>query len=137
MKPENWVWMPHPAHFIASSDCKFFLSTYVGKFIVSTVGEYLPDSEVRAIFAQVRGIKIEGKGDYARADYMKKIGYEPFGIGDDSFYESMVFRAMKHPDPSCCPWRINVRESMEQDRYSTPEEAQKGHLHLCRKYSKL
>jgi hypothetical protein len=39
----NWVWMRHPAHFIGAGDCQFFLATYVGTYIVSTVGERLSD----------------------------------------------------------------------------------------------
>ena len=37
---EDWVWMPHPAHFIGARECMFRLATEVGGFIVSTVGQW-------------------------------------------------------------------------------------------------
>lgn len=44
-EPQDWIWMPHPGHFIAADACMFRLCTYVGGFIVSTVGDY-KDGEV-------------------------------------------------------------------------------------------
>ena len=35
----KWVWMPHPGHFMLGDECKFRMTTYVGKYLVSTVGE--------------------------------------------------------------------------------------------------
>lgn len=57
MKKEDWIWMPHPAHFICSDHCRFVLATYVGGYIVSTVGEHVPDSATREIIAESRGVK--------------------------------------------------------------------------------
>lgn len=124
--------MPHPAHFICSNYCRFKLATYVGKYIVSTVGEYVPDETAREIIAESRKIKLEGKGDYRLADYMKKIGYED--IGCDRKYETIVFKARKSKN-KCCPWEIVVEEDMDFDGYNTPEDAYKGHLKLCKKWS--
>jgi len=56
----KWIWMPHAGHLIVSSDCRFHLNTYVGGYIVSTVGEYFPDEGVREIFAESRGVNLEG-----------------------------------------------------------------------------
>ena len=105
MDKTKWIWMPHPGHLIVARDCKFSLNTYVGKYIVSTVGEYLPDYQVREIFAESRGITLVGKGEARLADYMKKIGYET--IGSDRKYETMVFHAKKSDD-KCCPFRMNI-----------------------------
>jgi len=133
MKKENWIWMPHAGHLIVGNDCRFVLNTYVGGYIVSTVGEYLPDFPVREIFAESKKITLEGRGDARRADYMKKIGYEE--IGCDRLYETMVFKAMKTKD-GCCPWRIASGENQDMEGYNDPEEARKGHLKMCNKWSK-
>lgn len=135
--PNKWVWMPHPAHFICAKDCKFHLATYVGKYIVSTVGEYWPDSKVREIFADVRGKKIKGNGDDWDRDYIKQMGQNGFTeIGANRLYETMVFKAVKAKEKSCCPYRIIV-EGGELDfaGYNDPLEAYKGHLKLCKKWS--
>lgn len=139
-KKDKWLWMPHPAHFICARDCKFFLATKVGKYIISTVGEYFPDSRVRAIFAECRGIKIEGKGDEYDYNYMKKIGFEELHA-DKTFYETMVFKAVKVPKNdkrSCesCPFRIDVQKCFDEVHYKTSAEAMKGHYKLCAKFSK-
>jgi len=101
----DWIWMPHPGHFICSYACRFVLNTYVNGYIVSTVGEYFPDSRVREIMANCRNVKIEGQGDTWDANYLKKIGYEE--IGANRKYESMVFKAAKAKD-KCCPYRAVV-----------------------------
>lgn len=125
--------MPHPGHFICSDNCKFHLFTYVGKYMVSTVGELFFDSAVREITAESRGIKLEGKGDYRKHDYMKKIGYEEIGCGRK--YETMVFRAVKSKD-KCCPYTAKSWDSIDFNGYNTPEDATQGHYKLCKKWSK-
>ena len=98
MKKENWIWMPHPAHFICSDRCKFVLATYVGKYIVSTVGEMWSERIVREIHADVHNLKwlLENKhlkGDSFDFAYFKKFGYQEIGAG--RLYETMVFKARK------------------------------------------
>jgi len=132
---DKWIWMPHPAHFICAEDCKFFLATKIGKYIVSTVGEYFPDAPIREIFAESRKIKLEGMGDARRADYMKKIGFEKIGFG--RLYETMVFIARKSPECNVCPFVIASSSYVDFYGYKTPEEAYKGHMKLCNKYSKI
>lgn len=134
MSKEDWIWMPHAAHFIGANYCRFHMSTKVGKVIVSTVGEYFPDHEVREIFAKTRGIMLKGKGDEREYDYMRKIGYED--IGCDRKYETMVFYA----DPAehiCCPWRVRVTGGeLDLLGYNDPGDAYLGHMELCRKWDK-
>jgi len=137
MKKSDWKWMPHPAHFICSKDCKFFLATEVGGYIVSTVGEYWPDSKIREIFARSRGIKIAGIGDSWDAEYMEKIGFEEFGHGG-YLYETMVFKSAKMPKNGCdsCAFKIESGKNIDLDRYKTGNEARKGHYDLCRKWAR-
>lgn len=133
MKKADWIWMPHPGHFICARDCRFFLNTLVGNFIVSTVGEYLPDAPIREILASSRKIKLEGMGDRRRADYMEKIGYEEIGL--DRKYETMVFLAEK-TEHECCPYRAASGHDLDFAGYNDPGEAYKGHLELCEKWSR-
>lgn len=138
MGKDRWVWMPHPAHFICAFDCRFHLATYVGKYIVSTVGELFPDAGVREINASLAGIELQGKGDERKRDYIKRIGYET--IGHDRKYETMVFKAAKRfakgPDHDCCLWEIKSGENIDMLGYNTPAEAYAGHMRLCKKWSK-
>lgn len=133
MDKSRWVWMPHPGHFICSQNCKFILNTYVGKYIVSTVGEYVPDSSVREILAESREITLVGKGDARLADYMEKVGYETVGL--DRKYETMVFHA-KESDDKCCPFRMKSSGDIDFAGYNESEEAFKGHYKMCLKWSK-
>lgn len=135
MSKENWVWMPHVGHLIVGRYCQFHLTTYVNGYIVSTVGEYLPDYRVRKIIAESRGISIEGIGDDFDRDYMKKIGFEE--IGHNRLYETMVFHAYKTNKNSCCPYSVNDWCEIDMDSYNKPEDAYDGHLKMCEKYSQI
>lgn len=133
----NLIYMPHPGHLCVSRDCKFFLNTCVNqKWIVSTVGEYLPSDEVREIFATTRGVILEGKGDYRLYDYLKKIGYENIGFGRK--YETMVFEAARVDDPTtCCQWRMADGREKDSAGYNEPSEAYKGHMAMIQKWRTL
>jgi hypothetical protein len=131
----EWVWMPHAAHFICGSDCRFHLATYVNGYIVSTVGEYLPASQVREILAGSRGVILEGKGDAREADYMRKVGFEK--IGCDRLYETMVFRAVADPGHACCPWRMEGGDDLDFRGYNDSGEARLGHIEFCVKWASV
>jgi len=113
MKKEKWIWMPHPAHFICGFECRFRLATYVGKYIVSTVGEMEPS-----------------KG---YIDWNKDAEFEP--IGCNRLYETMVFKAERNKGKCGCKYIITGGE-VDFRGYNNPEEAYKGHMKLCRKWSK-
>ncbi len=136
---DKWIWMPHPAHFCMAYDCQFFMATKVGKYIISTVGELFPDAPIREIYAQSRGIALEGKGDARRYDYMKKIGFEDIGFGRK--YETMVFKAVKSETKgkhacACCPYQIESGSNIDGLNYNDSGSAYKGHLTMCAKWSK-
>lgn len=136
MKKGEWVWMPHPAHFICARDCRFHLATCVGDFVVSTVGEYLPDETLREIHCQALGITLEGKGDARLADFVAKVGY--LEIGFDRKYETMVFPATRRdvPGEECCPF-MAVHDFCELDFFgcNEPVLARVKHLELCDKWA--
>ena len=139
IKKNNWIWMPHPGHLIVSDDCKFHLNTYVGKYIVSTVGEYFPDRQVRKIHAEIYNPEWlknnkDLKGDYFDSAYFKEFGFMRIGCGNDDIYETMIFKAVKSSD-KCCPYH-QTGSVLYCIKYKTSEEAFKGHLKLCNKWSK-
>lgn len=125
--------MPHAAHLIVARDCQFHLATCVGGYIVSTVGEYLPDEPVREIFAESRRITLVGKGDTRLADYMQKRGFEEIGAGRK--YETMVFRSRKS-DNKCCPWTAAGWLEIDAKGYNGPDEAYEGHMQMCAKWAR-
>lgn len=138
MKKDKWVQMPHAGHLIVGSDCRFHLNTYVGKYIVSTVGEWWPDRQVREIHAKVYDPKwLEEnkhlKGDTFDSAYFKKFGYKE--IGCDRTYETMVFKAKRDKENKCCPWTM-VSGELDFRGYISAEEAFKGHYKLCDEWSK-
>lgn len=137
MKKEKWIWLPHSAHLIVGDKCQFHLATYVGKYIVSTIGEYWAEQEVRRIHAKIHNEKWyeenkELKGDYFDNAYMKEFGYEEIGCG--RIYETMVFKAKKSKF-RCCPFVIQSGE-VDFKGYNNPKEAFNGHYKMCLKWSK-
>ena len=140
MEKSKWVWMPHAGHLIIGDQCKFHLTTYVGKYIVSTVGEWETEDACKRIHAEIYDPKWYAehkdlKGDYFKAKYMKKFGYEEIGYGRK--FESMVFKAVKAKDEyKCCIWRIESGSNIDFGGYNKAEDAFKGHMKLCLKWSK-
>jgi hypothetical protein len=137
MTKDRWIWMPHAGHFICSDHCIFHLNTYVGGYVVSTVGELWNERAVREIHAKIYAPEwlqenAHLKGDEFDSAYMRKFGYEE--IGCDRKYETMVFKAQKSNN-KCCPYKIIVSEQVESNAYNEPEDAYKGHLELCEKWA--
>jgi hypothetical protein len=136
MQKNKWVWMGHAGHFILGNKCQFHLNTYVGGYIVSTVGEYVPTEGVQEIIAKSRGLSLERMGDAREAEFLKKNGFERLG-GDDRTYETMVFKAEKDPANHCCPWNAVIPGGeLDMEAYTSAADAQKGHMKLCVKWSR-
>lgn len=135
MKKENWIWMPHPGHFCLRNKCRFSLNTYIGKYIVSTVGELWQDREIRNLQAKIHDIKWYKKNK-SSSDYdelfMKKFGYQDFAYGEK--YETKVFKA-KRSGNKCCPFLIKGKE-LDSQTYNSDEDARKGHIKVCNKWNK-
>lgn len=135
---KEWIWMPHPGHLIVADRCRFHLNTWVPSpngagYIVSTVGEYVPDSPVREILAEARGVVLQGRGDAREADWMAKCGYEEIGCGRQ--YETMVFHAQREPEDSCCLYRMSDPCELDSSGYNSPLFAYKGHMEMCAEWS--
>lgn len=102
---QDWIWMPHPGHFICGYKCQFKLCTYVNGYIVSTVGE------MPSMF---------------KPKQFESIGY-------NRIYETMVFKA-EAQDEICCPYKIIVSEELDMRGYNTAADATKGHMELCEEW---
>lgn len=136
VKEKKETWMPHAGHFICSSHCRFKLNTHVNGYIISTVGEYVPDSQVRRIHREVHGWDLTLKGDAEEYDYIQKTGgVEGYGdeIGCDRKYETMVFVAQKSKR-KCCPYEMKSPSNIDFAGYMKAEEAYKGHMKMVKKY---
>ena len=138
MKKDNWIFMPHAGHFIDANSCKFKLNTYVGGYIVSTIGEYWTSIECRKIYAKIYDPKwfLENKhlkGDDFDHAYFKRFGFETIGV--NRLYETMVFKAKKS-NKKCCPYEIIVSKDVDMQGYNEADKAREGHLKLCNKWSK-
>lgn len=111
---KNWIWMPHAGHFIGANYCNFRLNTYVGKYIVSSVGEYLP----------------------YRGNLTKNNDIAFIEIGANRKYETMVFKAKKSKH-RCCEYEVADYSEIDLLGYNDAESAYAGHLLMCQKWSEL
>lgn len=99
-----------PGHLIVAGSCRWRRHTQVGKYRISTLGNYY----------------VNGKKD-------------TIGSGKDEFFESMVFKTTGKPDKGnegCGCQAVVSYESLECFRYSNAGDAQKGHERLIKKYAK-
>lgn len=130
--PESeWKAFGNAAHLCVADHCRFHITTMVGSFIISTVGEYVPDSTVREILARSRGLHLTGMGDEREADWMEKNGYEPLGAGPHP-YETLVF--VIDPAKLCaCGCGMPEVGGLEVSglRWMTRGEANQGHRDYC------
>ena len=129
--------MPHAGHFIGGKNCKFILNTYVGKYIVSTVGELWWGRSSREIVAEVQNPQWFRTNRYLKGDtfdnaYMKEFGYDEVGCGRK--YETMVFKARKSTN-KCCPYSIDVTSELDFEGYNDRGDATEGHYAMCEKWS--
>lgn len=134
--PEKWKWYGNAAHLIVGNDCRFHMATLVGKHIVSTVGEWLPDSTSWDIYARSKDITLAGRGDERRYDFLKRVGYVE--IGCERKYETMVFKAGVPCKSKTCGCGLPTIDGSELDfgGYNDAGAATRGHMALCRKWGR-
>lgn len=131
---DNWRWYGHVGHLCVGNWCRFHLTTHVGHFMVSTLGEYVPDEQVREILANCRNLHLEGVGDARLYDWLDKAGYEK--IGARRIYETMVFPAGKPCQTRDCGCGLPeiLHPNVDFEGYLTPSAATLGHYALCEKW---
>jgi len=105
---ETWRWCGHAHHFIGSNRCRYHLATWVGDYLVSTVGDYHPDGETEPM----------------------SLGLEP-GL----FFETMVFPAHLVEDlgrdDNCHGYKVSSWSEVDRWHYQSAEAANEGHLRAC------
>ena len=115
--PESgWEWFGYPGHLCVASRCQFRMLTRVGKYVISSVGDYFPD------FNRV-------PGEFGERE---TIG----GSGPDQFFETYVFRSDGTMEEcGCCPQRDY--SEIDSKRTSTATEARDCHKRMCNKYAEV
>lgn len=99
-------------HFVGAKDCYWRRHTQVGRFRISTVGNYFP---------------LRDKPRHA------------LGYPEDTFFETMVFETTAgHTamSESCGCRTIKDWNGIEQKRYATAGAAQAGHERMVAKYQR-
>lgn len=104
----TWKWYGYAGHFIGGPSCTYHLSTRVGGYLISTVGDYRP--------------------------YGNNHERQTIGAGADSFYETYVFRVTGEDDgnPTLVDW-----SEIDGERYAESLAAEAGHYRYCWKYDAL
>lgn len=109
MKQSEWKWFGNPGHLLVADDCVFHLNTLVGKYIVSTVGDYFP--------------------------FHNRPNGETETIGVGRKYETSVF--LKNGVCVCgCGNPKHDEDSLDFEGYNEAKCANEGHLKMCKKWSK-
>lgn len=99
---EKWKWFGRPKHFIGAINYSFRMGTMIGKYIISTVGEYRP-------------LNHENIED----------------IGHNRKYETMVFKGKKCKC-GCNDYVIMPNKQIDLFRaYNDFTEAENGHIEIC------
>lgn len=141
MKQQSeWKWFGNAGHLLVGQWCRFHLCTLVGKYIVSTVGQYWPERGSREIHAHVKDPKWLAENRHRKGDdfdwhYMKRFGYE--SIGCDRTFETMAFLAGAPCDSKECGCGLPEISGGEKDfaAASDAKTATANHMKLCKKWA--
>jgi hypothetical protein len=112
---DQWEWFGYPGHLIVAPWCQFRLCTKVGDYLISTVGDWRPP--------------LQGERTAPR---------KTIGAGDDSFFETYVFKAGKRCTESDCGCNMPSLEDaceIDGERTATAGAATEAHMRYCLKYS--
>jgi hypothetical protein len=135
------LWFGNVGHFICGHLCRFHMTTQVGKYLVSTVGEMWPDRGSREIHARLHDAEWHAannhlKGDEYDAAYMKRFDYQE--IGYNRKYETMVFKAGASCTSKTCGCGLPMIDGGELDAltYNDAKAATEGHMKLVQKWTR-
>jgi len=113
----EWKWFGHAGHFICGAWCRFHLCTLIGKYVVSTVGDYHGVMQIR------------DKGERTKAEE----------IGCGRKYETLVFKGNGETCTAAgCACGLPYIDPSEIDSLccNTAGEATKNHYALCAKWAR-
>lgn len=122
---KDWKWFGCAGHFICGQWCRFHLTTQIGNYLISTVGEYVHPRHSQG------SENIENK-------WLKK-NWPGEDIGYNRKYETMVFRItnIKCNNEKCGCGIPGIDPSELDFRgYNLAGDAMQGHIEMCYKYAK-
>lgn len=105
-------------HFICSSSCRFRRHTQIGNYRISTVGDYY----------------------YSPTGRDEDEKRKTVGIGKKDFFETMVFKTSRKRasgNDGCGCRHVEDWGGLEQIRYATAGQAQRGHEKIVEKYGRM
>lgn len=102
IKKQDWIWHGHAGHYICSDRCLYHLTTEIGNYMVSTVGDF-----------------------YLELDGTRK----QQNVGNDR-YETMVFTISGRCDCGC-NFPTQNGQQLQTFHSHTPLEAHNNHLLAC------
>jgi len=124
IQPNDWKWFGVAAHFVCGRWCRFHLCTQVGKYLVSTVGEYVHPRHSR--------------GNERDEDKWIEENWPGEDIGADRKYETMVFVAGRPCGSGKCMCGLPVPEDwheLDMAGYNLAGDATAGHMAMCLKWA--
>lgn len=129
----EWTWYGHAAHFICGRWCRFHLATTVGRFLISTIGEYVPTESVQTSLAELRGEPLTERGDAREVEYLSRFGFEK--LGSWGTYETLVFpwsgRVCDTAECACGLPSPDAWNEADGKRYDSAKDARAGHYAFC------
>lgn len=118
----EWVYYGSSGHFICGRWCRFHLATKIGKWFISTVGEFVHPKD-------------SGGSEATEARYLTD---NPLGadIGYGRKFETLVFQYEGECDCGCgLPHTIGFE--LDSSCYNDRKSANEGHLAMCKKWASI
>lgn len=107
--PAKWKWYGTAGHLCVASQCRFHLNTEIGRYLVSTIGDYWP------------------RGATERQE-----------IGSGRMLETMVFELNGNLCPCGCGMPDDYTDNeVDSDGYNSFKAAGEGHYAMCEKWSRI
>ena len=121
VKANKWKWFGRSGHFCCGEWCRFHLCTRVGRYIISTVGQFVHPRH-------------SAGSERTEVEWLAK---NPLGeeIGSGRHFETMVFRAGK-PCSCGCGQPTHDGKDLDFAGYETCADARAGHRAMCNKWAK-
>lgn len=119
--PETqWEWYGLAGHFICGTWCRFHMTTKVGRYLISTVGQYVHPRHA-------------GGAEMREREWLMK---HPDGeeLGPGRFYETMVFEISGTCLCGCGQPKIDSLE-LDTAGYKLPGPARAGHMKMCHRWA--
>lgn len=113
---DKWKWHGMAGHFICGDGCLFHMTTQIGRYLISTVGHYLPRGKASK----------ETERDLEHAET----------IGCERKFETMVFKR-KGRCQCGCGLPEHDGSDIDFEGYNDYASATKGHMRLCLRYAGL